>query len=84
VRAVIPRWGMTNEGPDRGRENKIIAVEFTLRSPHGEQQEIEMFACSHTIRSAEYGPNVGYNEFEAIFTLHTSNGDQQVRGWVRL
>lgn len=78
------RWGFTKEGPDRSRENTIIAVEFTLRDPSGVQQEIQMFPCSHTIDTEAYGRGPGGREFEAIFTLHTSCGDQQVRGWVRL
>ena len=75
------RGGLTKEGPDMNAESKVIAVEFTLRRHQdGVQQEVEMFACSHTV-PAVYGCRVAY---DAIFTLHTSHGDQQVRGVVLL
>lgn len=64
---------------DMTRECRVIAVEFTLRNSWM-QQEVEMFSCDHRIPR---DPSGRLEPVEAIFTLHTSHGDQQVRGWVQ-
>lgn len=79
----VRRGGFTRD-LDMCRELRIIAVEFTLRGA-GAQQEVAMFPCDAVLIESQdaYGP-VGARNFEAIFTLHTSHGDRQVRGQVYL
>lgn len=65
---------LTNEGPDF-TEVKIIGVELAVRDHQaGQETELEMFACSHTM------PANRYRDKQVRITLHTSRGDFTMLG----
>lgn len=66
----------TDEGP-RGDQLRIIAVELAVRDQYGDEHELEMFACQHTINGYQ---GYGYNGRTFRITVHTSHGDRTVTG----
>lgn len=63
----LPR--LTREGPTR-EETQIIGVELAITGPNGQETELEMFSCTHTL-PAIGGPHC----VDFRVTLHTSGGD---------
>ena len=60
---------LTREGPSAD-EVQIIGVELALTTLNGQEVELDMFACKHTIPRdpTHYGRRIRV-------TLHTSDGD---------
>jgi hypothetical protein len=61
----------TAEGPDRNTEIRIIGVELAIREPTGQETELEIFPCKHTIKRNHY-----HSESQIRVTLHCSDGDR--------
>lgn len=63
-------------GPEPG-EIEIIGVEFTIRKPNGEVEELRMFATPDLIiPRVRSGPGAGYGGvYQPRITFHTNIGD---------
>ena len=65
---------LTREGPTED-EVQIIGVELAVNDLNGQEVELDMFPCRHTIPRPR-----GYRSWRDVrITLHTSDGDITIR-----